>query len=334
MVSGIAGTPSTMKAGSQMKFRLVRDASPEDEINSANIREFEDAIASDPEVEEVVWNPAMGRIVAGTRALWRRSPIAPRTGGSYDIRVGSEGGWKVAVLLGPSFRRCAGFITSGPKAAYLFDATPPWTTPEVIVKFATEAGIHQLFVDHPAFVTPIQEVPGAPEVHFVPQAIGRGVYRSAETRDIDVLEYGRKMPGYHEQLVAGLKAAKLKHEYGFIEGRGMFLDCLSRAKITTCFPRSLTEGLPPVPMLTMRYFQAMASKSLIVGTTPPLLRELFGYAPVIEADLDHPSAQIVDILKHYESYQPLIEKNHATVMAGHTYQHRWSEIKAILSRGR
>lgn len=317
-----------------MRFKLVRDSSPEDEINSGNIREFEDAIASDDEVEDVSWSHGVCKTVARARAIWRRSPIPPRSGGAYDIPLGSEVAWKIAVLLGPSFRRCAGFIAEGPKAAYLFDATEPWTAPREIVKFAREAGIRHLFVDHPAFVDPIRAIPGAPEVHFVPQAVGQGIYQSAGTRDIDVLEYGRKMPGYHERLVVGLSEAKLNHQHGFIETRAMFLDCLSRAKITTCFPRSMTDGVPSVPMLTMRYFQAMASKSLIVGSAPPLLNELLGYAPVVEADLDQPAEQIVDILKNYESHRPLIERNHQVVMEEHTYQHRWREIKRVLGDAR
>lgn len=48
-------------------------------------------------------------------------------------------------------------------------------------------------------------------------------------------------------------------------------------------------------MLTMRYFQAIASKSLILGSSLPLLNELFGYNPVIEANLSDPCGQVADL---------------------------------------
>jgi hypothetical protein len=84
-------------------------------------------------------------------------------------------------------------------------------------------------------------------------------------------------------------------------------------------------------MLTLRYLQSIASKALIVGHAPPLLVELFGYNPVIEADFADPCEQIRGILRDYDAYRELLDRNYEVLTTRHTFQHRWAEIKAILS---
>lgn len=317
-----------------MRFKLIRDTSSAGDINAGNIREFENAIVADPDVHEVKWHPAWVRTVAGGRALWRKAGLPSGPEGAFELPAKDGPVCKFAVLLGPSFHRCAGFISGGRKAAYLFDATLPWIRPEGVVKFARQAGIQELFVDHPEFVEPIRSLEGAPNVRFVAAGVDPDVYRSSAEKDIEVLEFGRKMPGYHDTLVKGLAAAGVRHEHGFVDGREEFLNRLGRAKITISFPRSMTDGETAFPMLTMRYFQAMASRSLVVGSAPPLLKELFGYNPVIEADLGNPTGQILDILADFPSFAGLIEKNHRELVGAHTYRHRWLEIKALLAADR
>lgn len=313
-----------------MRFSLLRITSAEDEVNYRNIREFEDAIASDPEVREESWGAWRSGIARGLRAGWKKLALPPRASGAYEWGGGDPGGVRFAVLLGPSFHRCTALAAGGRKAAYLFDATEPWTTPGNVARFVTEAGISDLFVDHPQFVDPIQRLAGRCRVHFVPHGIDPRCYRAAAEKDIDVLEFGRKMPGYHEALVGGLAARGIVHHHGFIDSRAGFVDCLSRAKISISFPRSMTDGSPELPMLTLRYLQSIASKALVVGQAPPLLKELFGYDPVIPANLDDPCGQIAGILADFGSFRELLERNHRVLVEGHTFQHRWAEIKALL----
>ena len=89
-----------------------------------------------------------------------------------------------------------------------------------------------------------------------------------------------------------------------------------------------------VDMLTMRYFQSFASKALVLGHCPDLLKELFGYDPVVEADLEDPCTQVTDILDNYSAYQGLVERNYKTLLEGHTFSHRWGEMKRVLLSGR
>ena len=69
----------------------------------------------------------------------------------------------------------------------------------------------------------------------------------------------------------------------------------------------------------------MLSKCLIVGNAPAEMIELFGYNPVIEADMNEPAKQIENILNNYDQYIPLIEKNF--LHAGkQTWENRWMKI--------
>src|SRR5690606_35892243 len=71
------------------------------------------------------------------------------------------------------------------------------------------------------------------------------------------------------------------------------IDSLARAKISLCFPKSVThpEIANSISKVTMRYFQSMASKSLILGKAPADMKELFDYNPVIEIDEAAPVKQ-------------------------------------------
>lgn len=311
-------------------IHLLRDTSPADEVSYRNIREFEDVIAGDPEVvaESLArWQVAL---VRWTRGAWRALRMPPRRNGAYELGGARDEGYNLAILLGPSFHRCAGFFRTGRKAAYLFDATEPWASPAAVARFVKETGITDLFVDHPEFVDPIARLTADCRIHFVAHGIDPRIYHSAEVKDIDVMEFGRKMPGYHESLKRGLPPLGISFQFDFIGTRAGFIDALARAKISVSFPRSMTDGSPVLPMLTPRYLQSIASRSLVVGSAPPLLVELFGYNPVIEADLVDPCGQIARILRDYDRYQDLLERNYKTLVESHTFRHRWDQMKRIL----
>src|SRR5215212_10345929 len=92
---------------------------------------------------------------------------------------------------------------------------------------------------------------------------------------------------------------------------------------TEIYTLSLHDALPismthparsgNVETVTLRYFESMAAKCLIVGHCPAELIEVMGYNPVIEADLSSgpaaAAAQIADILADVGRYQPQVDRN-------------------------
>ena len=74
----------------------------------------------------------------------------------------------------------------------------------------------------------------------------------------------------------------------------------------------------------------MSSKCLIWGKAPQELIELFGYNPVIEVDMNDTQNQLLNLIKDYDSYIPLIEKNYQTVIKNHQWKNRIIDFENIL----
>ena len=58
--------------------------------------------------------------------------------------------------------------------------------------------------------------------------------------------------------------------------------------------------------------------------------ELFGYNPVVETDTADPGSQILEILRDFESYLPLIDRNFSVISQNHTWAKRWDRMAQVL----
>lgn len=151
-----------------------------------------------------------------------------------------------------------------------------------------------------------------------------------DERKTDVLQMGRRHERYHERLLASGR-----HSYLFEPEPGVvvfptlteFLLGLASAKVSVCFSSDLThpERAGDVATVTQRYFQSMASGCVIVGNSPPELVSLFGYDPVVKADIDDPARQIDAILADPGKYQELAQRNQRELQY-HTTSHRVASI--------
>ncbi|MEX0323755.1 MAG: glycosyltransferase [Puniceicoccaceae bacterium] len=308
---------------------LVRNQTDGDTNSFHDFREFEEAILQDPEVEPIERSYLVRQfsslVFRIQRRLGRRFGLKP----PYHLRYGAKQSARLAILSGPSFRRCTDYILRGRKAAYLYDPTHPWVTPEQVVTFVEDVGLEILFVPHPTFRDRLQAVLPACKVCFIPEAANPEDYSCDAEKTIDILAFGRSLIPYHNALDAGLSSS-ITYKHGRIEEREDLKKAMAAARIILNFPRSITAKTTDVEMLTMRYFQTIASKALILGHCPALMRELFGYDPVVEADLENPFEQVEQILANFNDYQDLIERNYETFINGHTFQHRWQQMKQIL----
>ncbi len=152
-------------------------------------------------------------------------------------------------------------------------------------------------------------------------------------RSTDVIQFGRKYVPYHTRLAHDMSKVHLKYVYEEEAGRVIyptkteFVLGLSNSKISVCFPCDLThpERAGDVSTVTQRYFQSFASGCVVVGQTPPELVQLFGYDPVVSANLGDPAAQVEEILAVPEKYAPLVKRNLEEVK-NHTTAHRMESI--------
>jgi hypothetical protein len=204
----------------------------------------------------------------------------------------------------------------------------------LFTRFATQVAFFSSRVAHERF----KSLFPAMRCYWIPDGSSPELHKPDKlltSRSIDVVELGRKYERYHHAITPQLTGGGMKHVYAsrpgqvVFPGRQALVDGLAESKIVVCFPASVTHPDHGIESITPRYFEAMASGCLIVGHCPLDLHDLFGYNPVVEAELDNP-AQIKNILSRIEDYQPLVRKNLARVTERETWLHRARSVKEIL----
>ena len=172
---------------------------------------------------------------------------------------------------------------------------------------------------------------------WLPEACDPTVYRASKSwsqRDIDVLELGRKSDRFHERIREPLAARNRSHLFEQVKGRIIFpdrdglIDGFSRTKISICFPCSKThpERSGTVETVTLRYFESMASKCMLLGHAPQELTDLFGYNPVIEVREGLEYEQIESLLENANPYLDLVESNYRRLLEVGTWEHRVKQV--------
>jgi hypothetical protein len=158
-------------------------------------------------------------------------------------------------------------------------------------------------------------------------------------RTTDVLELGRRHDPFHDAITPALAKHGRPHLYEKAKGQIIFPTThglrkgYANSKISVCFPSSTThpQRAGHVETVTLRYFESMAAKCLLLGQCPAELKDLFGYDPVIPADPKDPAAQIEHILSHITQYQPAVERNHQRLLEVGTYDVRARELLKTLA---
>jgi hypothetical protein len=257
------------------------------------------------------------------RHLYRHFPLRRLTL-PQRFRVGST----FSVMCGSDFAYCLPSSLSAKSSyLYIFDAWP--RDNEVLVDYVRLFSINKIFFSAQQSTENFNRscIEKEPKGVWVPEGIYAENYaaRPYNEKDIDVIEFGRRYESYHARILPALQA----HGHVHYDKRGKINIPLSKARISICFPSSITnpERSEDISTMTLRYLQSMVSKCLVVGALPLDMRNLFDYQPVVEADLANPERQILDILKNFGDFIPLIERNYASVMANHQWSNRMQIIR-------
>ena len=231
------------------------------------------------------------------------------------------------------------YLRYNKKYLYLFDIWP--NKIRHVVKLAKKLSIDVVFVSSQKSTEELSKFNLNTRFYWIPEAIDFKCYRYKNIidKDIDVLQFGRKYEKYHLAILNILEQNNKIYLYEKRRGdivfsnRDLFIDGLSRTKISICFPSSIThpERSGTFETMTVRYLQSMASKCLIIGYAPKEMISIFGYNPIIEANINQSGEQILSILKNYNSYIDLIEKNYLEVQ-NHTWRDRWNKIRFIINK--
>lgn len=227
----------------------------------------------------------------------------------------------------------------GTKAIVLFDAWP--SSHDLILDNAARYGLGTVFVTSSQAAARLSERNQSCRWLWLPEALPRDEYSPAPLsgKTIDVMQFGRKHDAYHDAIVDKCAREGLGYFYEKRKGEVVFqspqefLQRLGESAVSVCFPQSWThpERAGDIETMTLRYLQSMASKCVLVGHAPQEMIEVFGYNPVVEADMSDPFGQLREILGSLERYEPLVESNYAAVMRGHTWRTRAVDLRDILN---
>jgi glycosyltransferase involved in cell wall biosynthesis len=304
-------------------------------VSHDDVAEFEAAILTDRRIQPA--GPLNQYFLAALYYAWLGLRHLRRPSVSRKPAPLARDYFVVLMSLNP--QKCMPyFLLPGRKSVYLFDAWPKFYPK--IQSFIRDWGIQHAFVSSSQSTARLVELVEGCQFHWVPEGVTPQNYRQypISARNIDVLQFGRRYELYHQQIVGALEKAGKTYLYEQAPGQiifpdhSAFVDGLARARISICFPSNIThpERAGDVSTLTLRYLQSLASKCLVVGSAPEEMVRLFGYNPVIQADLQDPAGQLLSILENYDDFAELIEQNYRKVVTEHTWKQRWEQIAGQL----
>lgn len=227
--------------------------------------------------------------------------------------------------------------TRGKKTAYLCDVWP--VKFPLLKRLAKGLGLNPVFVSYRQSAEELDRQDQSRRYLYVPEGLPAGHYPADpyHEREWDLVTFGRKWVDLHNKIKAGMEGAQIRYLFRddgrpVAETHQELMATLGRTRISVCAPRGVTQpGLSGgVEAMTLRYLQSIACKCLVYGRAPEEMVDLFGYNPVIEADLNDPVGQLREILDRFDEHIPLIERNYQTLLGGHLWSHRVVEIARIL----
>ncbi len=221
----------------------------------------------------------------------------------------------------------------GKRSAWITDTWP--NRDKRLILLAKVLRLKPIFVSYRQSAERLRKIAPHLDWVYVPEALPRDQYPSkpAAEREWDVITFGRKYMEHHEALKAGNADGQIKYLFRddgvhVASTHEELLSALGNSRIAICVPRGVThEHAGGVEAMTMRYLQSMACGCLVLGETPGEMRDLFGYDPVVKANIEDAAGQIREILANWDEYQKLIDRNFETLMR----DHQWRERAAFIT---
>ena len=176
---------------------------------------------------------------------------------------------------------------------------------DALVRFVKQHKVRTLFCTSSQQVQKLNDMGIGVKAIWLPEAIDVSKYPTGpqlSQRQVDVLEFGRRMKLVHDALLNYEFNRKIVHDFPadrlVAVDNDEFKARLRNAKIVICYPKSDTnpESAGGIETLTLRYWECMCSGALVVGRAPRELIEVCGYNPVIELK-DNYACKIENILE-------------------------------------
>ena len=182
--------------------------------------------------------------------------------------------------------------------------------------------------------------------HWLPEAIEpewMDPSRPLDARPIGVLELGRRLESFHDAITPALKRAHVTHVYSkageqLFPGSDGVRTAIADSRVLVCHPKSMTHpggprGAGSIETVTQRYFEAFASRALVVGHCPSELRDLFGFDPVIASGEPTESVieRLAEIAQNPERFQAHADRCYERCLEVGTFDARARTMLEVLS---
>jgi len=313
-----------------MELRLIKVKNPEKQhVSMSDVDDFELSVIELSDFEICYESRYLRKLIRPTVACLINKLCPKFKSPCFCISMGASG-------VSRSFPHM--FFSKG-NILYLFDAWPE--TFDLIKQIVRSYNIKLLFISSKESAERLQALLPDISVFWCPEGVRNKTYRAYDypMKDTDVLQLGRKYDLWHERVVQKLKESGISYLYEKEKGevifksRDEFISGLGRSRISVCFPKSITHSTQSggITTMTNRYLQSIASRCLILGVIPEEMKELFGYDPGIKVDMNDPAGQIIEILRNFQDYIPLIEKNYSSCLNNHDWSDRWLRIQEIIT---
>ena len=171
-------------------------------------------------------------------------------------------------------------------------------------------------------------------VYWLPQAIDPAVWTDYNlTKEYKCIQFGRKNP----TLDAFAQEYYPDNEYvdWYIEGFENLARHINQSKFCLAAPRLLQspEETGDISPVTVRYYQAMACKSLPAGFKPREFDDIFSDdICFLEYENDEQFAEAIAYYENHEAeYWQKVNRNYELVMKNHTWRERARELNETLA---
>lgn len=176
------------------------------------------------------------------------------------------------------------------------------------------------------------------ETGWVPEAAHGTRYvpgKGLVERPTQLLELGRTTEWIHRQVAHVAADVGVVHRFPTGPGQFVFpsdglVQGLAASAIVVAYPKSVTHPTTArgIETVTQRYFEAMASRTLMVGHAPQELVDLLGFNPVVEARVDELGAALADVLRGgLARWQPHVDHVRDAFLDRGTWQARAREVE-------
>jgi hypothetical protein len=166
--------------------------------------------------------------------------------------------------------------------------------------------------------------------HWVPEAIDHHAYDPGPPlaeRGVGILEIGRRWSLFRDRFGKALERCAQRCiglEGGIVIPADRLRSVLADSRVMVCVPKVMThpDAAGGIETVTYRYFEAMASRCIVLGFCPDELRDLWGFNPVVEVDAETDPDFVAEVVHDCNRYQDLVDRNYERLMQVGLWKHR------------